>query len=89
MIRVDAQGQNGPDRNRPASAGRDGGFGTPADDAAGRVTSVVTRRVKPGHEPAYEQFLEGIIAAATRFPGHFGVEVFRPGSASGGEYRVV
>ncbi len=64
-------------------------MGRPADDAAGPVTSVVTRRVKPGHEHSYEQFLEGIIAAATRFPGHLGVEVFRPESASAGEYRVV
>lgn len=44
-------------------------------DAAGPVTTTVTRRVKPGHEPFYEQFLEGIIAAASRFPGHLGGEV--------------
>jgi uncharacterized protein len=48
----------------------------------------VTRRVRPGHEAAYEKFLEGIISAARRFPGHLGVEVFRPPSA-GGEYRTV
>ena len=48
----------------------------------------VTRRVKPGHEVFYEQFLAGIIAAATRFPGHLGVEVFRPASVEG-EYRTV
>jgi uncharacterized protein len=48
----------------------------------------VTRRVRPGHEAAYEDFLEGIISAARRFPGHLGVEVFRPPSA-GGEYRTV
>ena len=53
------------------------------------MTTTVTRRVKPGHEPFYESFLEGIIAAAARFPGHLGVEVFRPPSASTGEYRVV
>jgi antibiotic biosynthesis monooxygenase (ABM) superfamily enzyme len=53
------------------------------------VTTTVTRRVKPGHEPFYEQFLEGILAAASRFPGHLGVEVFRPESASAGEYRIV
>ena len=28
----------------------------------------MTRRVKPGHEAFYEQFLEGIIAAASRVP---------------------
>jgi uncharacterized protein len=55
----------------------------------GPVTTTVTRRVKPGHEALYEQFLAGIIAAASRFPGHLGVEVFRPASAAGGEYRIV
>jgi uncharacterized protein len=48
----------------------------------------VTRRVKPGHEELYEQLLEGIIAAASAFPGHLGVEVFRPQSPAG-EYRTV
>jgi uncharacterized protein len=55
----------------------------------GPVTTTVTRRVKPGHEPFYESFLEGIIADAARFPGHLGVEVFRPATASTGEYQVV
>jgi uncharacterized protein len=58
-------------------------------DATGPVTTTVTRRVKPGHEPLYEQVLDGIIAAASRFPGHLGAEVFRPQSAAAGEYRVV
>jgi antibiotic biosynthesis monooxygenase (ABM) superfamily enzyme len=53
------------------------------------VTTTITRRVKPGHEPFYESFLEGIIAAASRIPGYQGVEVFRPESAAVGEYRVV
>jgi uncharacterized protein len=55
----------------------------------GPVTTTVTRRVKPGHEDLYEQFLDGIISAASQFPGHLGVEVFRPASASAGEYRTV
>jgi uncharacterized protein len=57
-------------------------------NAGGPVTTTVTRRVKPGHETAYEEFLEGIIAAASGFPGHLGVEVFRP-DRPGGEYRTV
>jgi antibiotic biosynthesis monooxygenase (ABM) superfamily enzyme len=65
------------------------GVGSLPEGTDGPVTTTVTRRVKPGHEPFYEQFLEGIIVAATRFPGHLGVEVFRPPSASAGEYRVV
>jgi antibiotic biosynthesis monooxygenase (ABM) superfamily enzyme len=67
----------------------DGGFGSPPEGADGPVTTTVTRRVKPGHEPDYEQFLEGIIAAASRFPGHLGAEVFRPEDAAAGEYRTV
>jgi uncharacterized protein len=63
--------------------------GSPPEGNNGPVTTTVTRRVKPGHEPFYEQFLEGIIAAASRFPGHLGVEVFRPESASAPEYRVM
>ena len=41
-------------------------------DAGGPVTTTVTRRVKPGHETAYEEVLEGIVAAASGFPGHLG-----------------
>jgi uncharacterized protein len=59
------------------------------DEDDGPVTTTVTRRVKPGHEAAYEQFLEGIIAAASRFPGHLGVEVFRPESTGRGDYRTI
>jgi uncharacterized protein len=62
-------------------------------DAAGPVTTTVTRRAKPGrepfYEPFYEPFLDGIIAVATRFPGHLGVEVFRPQNASTGDNRMV
>jgi uncharacterized protein len=49
----------------------------------------VTRRVRPGHEASFERFLQGIIAAASEFPGHLGVEVIRPHSAATGEYRTV
>jgi uncharacterized protein len=62
--------------------------GLPAD-LEGPVTTTVTRRVKPGHEAAYEEFLDGIIAAASRFPGHLGAEVFRPQTAAAGPYRIV
>ena len=65
------------------------GVGSAPDAGDGPITTTVTRRVKPGHEAFYEQFLAGIIAAATRFPGHLGVEVFRPASAAEGEYRTV
>ena len=53
--------------------------------ADGPVTTTVTRRIKPGHEAAYEGFLAGISGAARAFPGYLGVEVFRPapGGAAG------
>jgi uncharacterized protein len=57
--------------------------------AQGPVTTTVTRRVKPGHEAAYEEFLAGISSAARAFPGYLGVEVFRPAGGQGGEYRTV
>ena len=59
------------------------------DDAAGPVTATVTRLVKPGHEPAYEEFLAGINGAAKAFPGYLGEEVFRPAGGAGGEYRII
>jgi antibiotic biosynthesis monooxygenase (ABM) superfamily enzyme len=67
----------------------DRGVGSLPDDTDGPVTTTVTRRVKPGHEPFYEEFLKGVVAAASRFPGHMGVEVFRPHSTATGEYRTV
>jgi uncharacterized protein len=54
----------------------------------GPITTAVTRRVRPGHEAVYEQVLEGMIATAREFPGHLGVEVFRP-QTTAGEYRTV
>jgi antibiotic biosynthesis monooxygenase (ABM) superfamily enzyme len=58
-------------------------------DPQGPVTTTVTRRIKPGHQAAYEAFLEGISGAAKTFPGYLGVEVFRPAGGQGGEYRTV
>jgi uncharacterized protein len=58
-------------------------------DAEGPVTTTVTRRVKPGHEAAYEAFLASISGAAATFPGFLGEEVFRPAGGQGGEYRIV
>ena len=38
-----------------------------AADADGPVTTTVTRRVKPGHEAAYEAFLAGISHPLRRY----------------------
>ena len=58
-------------------------------EVRGPVTTTVTRRVKPGHEAAYEGFLAGISGAARTFPGYLGVEVFRPAPGGTGEYRII
>jgi antibiotic biosynthesis monooxygenase (ABM) superfamily enzyme len=60
-----------------------------AAGADGPVTTTVTRRIKPGHEAAYEGFLAGISGAAQAFPGYLGIEVFRPTPGQSGEYRTV
>ena len=58
-------------------------------DLQGPVTTTVTRRIKPGHEAAYEAFLAGISSAARAFPGYLGIEVFRPAPGASDEYRTV
>jgi antibiotic biosynthesis monooxygenase (ABM) superfamily enzyme len=47
---------------------------------AGGSTIVVTRRVRAGHEAAYEAWIAEIQAASRAFPGYQGVDVARPAS---------
>ena len=42
------------------------------------VTVTVARRVAAGREPEFEQWYDGVIAAASRFPGFLGSGVLRP-----------
>ncbi|HEX8697883.1 MAG TPA: antibiotic biosynthesis monooxygenase [Myxococcaceae bacterium] len=53
------------------------------------VTVVVTRRVKAGHEAAYEQWLTRLIDEAKRMPGYLGVSIQRPGPTGPREYTSV
>jgi hypothetical protein len=62
---------------------------TPASDSEGPVTVIVNRRVKPGTEKWFEEWLHGIIAEATKFPGHLGVNVIRPPNAATGDYVLI
>ncbi len=48
------------------------------NEAGGPVTISISRRVKPGKEQQYEQWVQGITAEAVKFPGHMGVNVIRP-----------
>ena len=52
------------------------------------VTVTVARRVAPGREREFEDWYDGIIGAATRFPGFLGAGVLRPHS-TGQDWHVV
>jgi len=58
-------------------------------DAAQPVTVVVTRRVKPGREAAYEAWLERLIREASGLPGYLGTNVQRPAATGPREYTSV
>jgi hypothetical protein len=53
------------------------------------VTVSVRRKVKPGCEKAFEDFLTGIINASMTFEGHLGTNVFRPTHPQDREYLIV
>ncbi len=65
----------------------DDGSPAPADDPP--VTAVASRRVKPGRELEFEEWVAGIFAAANRAPGYLGSEVLRPSDPGDDEYRIV
>lgn len=52
------------------------------------VTVTVARRVALGREREFEQWYDGVIAAASRFPGFLGAGVLRPHTA-GADWHVV
>lgn len=63
-----------------------------AEQAQGAVTVLITRRVTPGHEAAFEQASHDMTAAARSFPGYLGGQLVRPeaeGGADAALYNVV
>jgi uncharacterized protein len=59
------------------------------DSADPPVTVVISRKVKPGCEEEFEQFISGITAAAMTFEGHLGTNVFRPSNPEDHEYQII
>lgn len=47
------------------------------------VTVLISRRVKAGHEAAFERITEQIMAAAAAFPGYLGAQLVHPGDDPG------
>lgn len=52
-------------------------------------TVVISRRVKPGNEAAFEALSTEMTIAAMEFPGHLGAHMFRPASPDDPEYRII
>jgi antibiotic biosynthesis monooxygenase (ABM) superfamily enzyme len=52
------------------------------------VTVVVSRTVKAGREPEYEQWIRDVTGVALKFQGHLGMNVFTP-TAPGGPYVLI
>lgn len=53
------------------------------------VTVLVTRRIKPGHEEAFESLMGNMMAAAKEFTGHLGSQLVKPTAEEPGLYQVV
>lgn len=57
-------------------------------DASGPVTTIVTWKIQEGREKQFETWRHEIEAAATKFPGHLGVNLIVPNNGSR-EYTVI
>ncbi|HSI83389.1 MAG: hypothetical protein ACAI35_11125 [Candidatus Methylacidiphilales bacterium] len=53
------------------------------------VTIVTARRVKPGREAEYHEWVRGISQEAMRFEGSLGIRILRPPDASHAEHEAV
>lgn len=60
---------------------------THAEDSPVAVN--ITRRIKPGRVAEFEEWLSGITAAISRFPGFLGAEVSKSGGPMGTDYRII
>ena len=53
------------------------------------VTVSVSRRVKPGREAEFEEWIHGIAEVAKTFEGQQGLSVLRPSDKTGGRYVMI
>lgn len=52
------------------------------------VTAIASRRVKPGKEREFEEWVSGILGAAAEFPGYLGSNIIRP-SDDDDEFQIL
>lgn len=60
-----------------------------SDTSSAAPTVIVSRRARPGHESAFERWLEEIRTVAGTFPGHVGSELQPPSDAHPDEWVTV
>jgi uncharacterized protein len=53
------------------------------------VTAVASRRVKSGREREFEEWVSGILGAATEFPGYLGSNVIRPREDDDDKFQII
>ncbi|MGB0747553.1 MAG: antibiotic biosynthesis monooxygenase [Magnetospiraceae bacterium] len=59
------------------------------DECQSPVTVSVARKVLPGKEKEYEDWIKGISAASAHYTGHLGLDILRPSAATGHEYVLI
>ncbi|HEY9081267.1 antibiotic biosynthesis monooxygenase [Magnetovibrio sp.] len=57
--------------------------------ASAPVTVSVARRILPGREQDYEDWITGVSVAAAKFTGHQGINIIRPNQEGSGEYVLI
>lgn len=57
--------------------------------AAEPVTVTVSRRIQPGREADFEEWIRGIAEVAARFEGQQGLNILRPSEQTGGRYVLI
>src|SRR5437016_1709845 len=63
--------------------------GADMSEVPGAVTVVATRKVKAGHESAYEAWLGRLIHEVSALPGYLGANIVRPAAGGAREYTSV
>ena len=53
------------------------------------VTTIIARRIKPGREAQYEDWVRRIIKVGATWPGHQSVDIIRPSPGTQGAYLLL
>ncbi len=59
------------------------------EENEGPVTVTIARKVKPGREADYEEWVKGVAEVAETYKGNLGMKMLKPSRATGEEYVMV